>query len=116
MDFYQSCMNTEEINAVGAEPLLAVINTTGNVIVILFLLIIWHLGLFSTLYGITVVFRASAHGCSTINLHFSPYWALAWCTGHLLCVKIEIGGVDLWAWYLHARYACACTRTYACSI
>ena len=24
----------------------------------------------------------------------------------LQCVKIEIGGVDLWAWRLHARYAC----------
>ena len=30
MDFYQSCMNTEEINTLGAEPLLAVIKSTGD--------------------------------------------------------------------------------------
>ena len=41
---------------------------------------------------------------------FSPYWVLAQCTGHLQCVKIEIGGVDLWAWRLHARYACTHVR------
>ena len=31
----------------------------------------------------TIVSRASAHGRSTINPHFSPYLALARCTGHL---------------------------------
>ena len=30
MDFYQSCMNTEEINALGAEPILAIIKSTGE--------------------------------------------------------------------------------------
>ena len=30
MDFYQSCMNTEEINALGAKPILEVIKSTGN--------------------------------------------------------------------------------------
>ena len=30
MDFYQSCMNTEQINALGADPILAIINSTGN--------------------------------------------------------------------------------------
>jgi predicted metalloendopeptidase len=30
MDFYQSCMNTEEINTLGAEPILAVIKSTGD--------------------------------------------------------------------------------------
>ena len=60
----------------------------------------------------TVVSWASAHGRSTINPHFSPYWALAWCTGHLQYVKIEISGVDLWTWCLYARYTCAHTRVW----
>jgi predicted metalloendopeptidase len=30
MDFYQSCMNTEEINTLGVEPILAVIKSTGD--------------------------------------------------------------------------------------
>lgn len=30
MDFYQSCMNTEEINTLGAGPILRIIDITGN--------------------------------------------------------------------------------------
>ena len=45
-----------------------------------------------------------------MNLPFSPYWVLARCNGRLLCVKIEIGMVDLWAWHLHARYTYARAR------
>ena len=50
--------------------------------------------------AITVVSRASAHGCSTISLRFHH-------TGRLPCVKIEIGDVDLRAWCLHVRYVYA---------
>ena len=57
---------------------------------------------------------ASTHGRSTINFHFSSYWVLAWCTGRLLCAKIEIGGANLWAWHLHARYVC--TRMRICRL
>ena len=31
-------------------------------------------------------------------------------TGHLQCVKIEIGGVNLWVWRLHASYVCVHMR------
>ena len=49
---------------------------------------------FNVLFPNTVVSRVSAHGRSTINPHFSPYWALARCTGHLQYATIERGGVD----------------------
>ena len=42
----------------------------------------------------TVVSRVSAHVRSIITPRFSVYWALTWDTGHLPCVKIEIGGAD----------------------
>ena len=36
MDFYQSCMNTDKINALGAEPLLKVISENGNLNALLY--------------------------------------------------------------------------------
>ena len=56
----------------------------------------------------TIVSRASAHGRSTINPHFSPHCTLTLCIRHLQCVKIEIGRVDYYGrgpWHLLARYA-----------
>ena len=42
----------------------------------------------------TVVSRVSTHGRSTTNPHFSPYWALAQCTGCLQCATIERVGLN----------------------
>ena len=42
---------------------------------------------------------------------FSPYWVLAWYTGRLQCVVIEIGGVVFMGVVL-ARYAHACMHVH----
>ena len=66
---------------------------------------------------LTVVSRVSAHGRSTITPRFSVYWALTRDTGHLPCVKIEIGGADCMGMATtkcvprtHARMACNVVR------
>ena len=58
----------------------------------------------------TVVSRARTHGRSTINPHFSPYWALAKCTGRLQCVNFEI---DLDCINFYGRGTCRYTRAHA---
>ena len=74
----------------------------------------------STFKDITVVSRVSAHGCSAITPRFLVYWALTRDTGHLSCVKIEIGGADCVGVATTKRACLACSvlsiETYARSI
>ena len=62
----------------------------------------WHIRVIVNTRTYTIVSQVSAHGCSTINPHFSPYWALARSTGRLQCATIEKGGID----YYYGRGAC----------